>query len=102
MRGVGPLMPAVIRSVRVRLLVIALLPMLVLLPFLLSATMIRWSGKVDGLLISKVTGDLTIADQYLGRLLETQGERVNAVAQSAALQQVIDNEEPKKIKSTSR
>ncbi|NBT52715.1 MAG: HAMP domain-containing protein, partial [Marivivens sp.] len=65
---------------------------LVLLPFLLSATMIRWSGKVDGLLISKVTGDLTIADQYLGRLLETQGERVNAVAQSAALQQVIDNE----------
>ncbi|NCW69021.1 MAG: HAMP domain-containing protein, partial [Marivivens sp.] len=69
-----------------------LLPMLVLLPFLLSATMIRWSGKVDGLLISKVTGDLTIADQYLGRLLETQGERVNAVAQSAALQQVIDNE----------
>ncbi|NBQ50764.1 MAG: HAMP domain-containing protein, partial [Marivivens sp.] len=75
-----------------RLLVIALLPMLVLLPFLLSATMIRWSGKVDGLLISKVTGDLTIADQYLGRLLETQGERVNAVAQSAALQQVIDNE----------
>lgn len=85
-------MPTVIRSVRVRLLVIALLPMLVLLPFLLSATMIRWSGKVDGLLISKVTGDLTIADQYLGRLLETQGERVNAVAQSAALQQVIDNE----------
>jgi two-component system NtrC family sensor kinase len=92
MCGVGPLMPTVIRSVRVRLLVIALLPMLVLLPFLLSATMIRWSGKVDGLLISKVTGDLTIADQYLGRLLETQGERVNAVAQSAALQQVIDNE----------
>lgn len=86
-------MPAVIRSVRVRLLVIALLPMLVLLPFLLSATMIRWSGKVDGLLISKVTGDLTIADQYLGRLLETQGERVNAVAQSAALQQVINNEQ---------
>lgn len=85
-------MPTVIRSVRVRLLVIALLPMLVLLPFLLSATMIRWSGKVDGLLISKVTGDLTIADQYLGRLLETQGERVNAVAQSAALQQLIDNE----------
>ena len=85
-------MPTVIRSVRVRLLVIALLPMLVLLPFLLSATMIRWSGKVDGLLISKVTGDLTIADQYLGRLLETQGERVNAVAQSAALQQVMDNE----------
>ncbi|WP_231924746.1 cache domain-containing protein [Marivivens sp. JLT3646] len=86
-------MPTVIRSVRVRLLVIALLPMLVLLPFLLSATMIRWSGKVDGLLISKVTGDLTIADQYLGRLLETQGERVNAVAQSAALQQVINNEQ---------
>lgn len=91
MRGMGAVMPSAIRSVRVRLLVIALLPMLVLLPFLLSATMVRWSGKVDALLISKVTGDLTIADQYLGRLLEIQGERVNAVAGSVSLDRLLED-----------
>jgi two-component system NtrC family sensor kinase len=71
-----------LRSVRVRLLVIALLPMLVLLPLLLGGTMWRWSDKVDGLLVSKVTGDLTIADQYLARLVDTSGEQLDAVAQS--------------------
>jgi two-component system NtrC family sensor kinase len=66
-------------------LVIALLPMLVLLPLMLGGTMLRWSGKVDDLLIVKVNGDLTIADQYLGRLTEISGERIDAVAQSVAL-----------------
>jgi len=79
-------LPAVLsgamRSVRVRLLVIALLPMLVLLPVLLGSTVWRWSGKVDAILVNKVTGDLTIADQYLARLIENSGERVDAVARS--------------------
>ena len=60
------MLPRVFRSVRVRLLVIALLPMLVLLPVMLGSTMLRWSGKIDDILIAKVHGDLTIADQYLG------------------------------------
>lgn len=84
-------LPSALRSVRVRLLVIALLPMLVLLPILLGSTMWRWSGKVDAILINKVTGDLTIADQYLGRLIETSGERVDAVARSVDLRSALKN-----------
>ncbi|WP_018688472.1 sensor histidine kinase [Ahrensia kielensis] len=76
----------ILRSVRVRLLVIALLPMLVLMPIMLGSTMARWAGKIDDLLITKVNGDLTIADQYLARLLENSGERLDAIAQSVSLQ----------------
>ena len=79
----------IFRSVRVRLLVIALLPMLVLLPVMLSSTMLRWSGKIDDILTAKVNGDLTIADQYLGRLLENSGERLDALAQSVAFNAVL-------------
>ncbi|QCO56151.1 HAMP domain-containing protein [Pseudorhodobacter turbinis] len=73
-----------LRSVRMRLLVIALLPMLVLLPVLLGGTIWRWSGKVDDLLVNKVNGDLIIADQYLARLIEMSGERIDAVAGSTS------------------
>ncbi len=69
-------------SVRLRLLVIALLPMLVLLPFLLGVTTLRWSNKVDDLLIVKVNGDLTIAHQYLARLLENSGDKIAALGAS--------------------
>jgi len=83
----------VLSSVRVRLLVIALLPMLVLLPLLLSSSMLRWAGKVDEILITKVNGDLTIADQYLQRLLENSGERLEALANSVALNRAMDDPE---------
>ena len=92
MRGLGPLtvVVGIRRSVRMRLLVIALLPMLVLLPMMLGSTMLRWSGKIDDILITKVNGDLTIADQYLGRLLENSGERLEALAGSVAFDAVLD------------
>jgi len=77
-------------SVRIRLLVIALLPMLVLLPLLLGGTTLRWTGRIDDLLITKVNGDLTIADQYLKRLLENSGERLDAIAKSVALRAVME------------
>jgi signal transduction histidine kinase len=80
---------AFLGSVRVRLLVIALLPMLVLLPVLLGVTMLRWSNKVDNILVNKVTGDLTIADQYLARLVEMSGERIDAVAKSVAMRESL-------------
>ncbi|MCT8330785.1 sensor histidine kinase [Albidovulum sediminis] len=70
------------RSVRHRLLAIALLPTLVILPLLLGATIIRWSGKFDDLLITKVNSDLTVARQYLERILETTDDRVRALAES--------------------
>ncbi len=77
------------RSVRVRLLLIALLPMLVLMPLLLGFATWRWSNQIDGLLISKVNGDLTIADQYLARLTATSGELLDAVAQSVRFRSAL-------------
>lgn len=88
-RGPGVLV-RLFGSVRIRLLVIALLPMLVLLPLLLGGTTLRWTGRIDDLLITKVNGDLTIADQYLKRLLENSGERLDAIANSVSLRAAIE------------
>lgn len=71
-------------SVRFRLLAIALLPMLVVLPILLGIAVVRWSDKFDKLLISKVNGDITIAHQYLSRILENSGEKIQAIGVSAS------------------
>lgn len=71
------------RSVRFRLLAIALLPMLVVMPLLLGIAGLRWSEKFDKLLISKVNGDLTIAHQYLTRILENSRDKVQALGASA-------------------
>ena len=84
-----PMWRAVFRSVRVRLLVIALLPMLVLVPLMLGSTMVRWGGKIDEILITKVHGDLTIANQYLDQLLQNSGERLDGFANSVALRDAM-------------
>ncbi|MBV2183157.1 MAG: cache domain-containing protein [Rhizobium sp.] len=75
------------RSIRYRLLAIALLPTLVILPLLLVATMARWESKFDALLTSKVNADLTIAHQYLARILENTGEHLSALTGSVAFQE---------------
>jgi C4-dicarboxylate-specific signal transduction histidine kinase len=77
------------RSVRHRLLAIALLPMLVILPLLLGVSIASWSAKFDAALISKVSGDLTIAHQYLARILERTGERLVSVTDSARFQDAL-------------
>lgn len=77
------------RSVRARLLAIALLPMLVVMPLFLGAVVVNWSARFDKLLITKVNGDLTIAHQYLQRILESSGERVQALGNSAEFQRVM-------------
>jgi two-component system NtrC family sensor kinase len=59
------------------------LPTLVILPLLLGVTIVRWNAKFDATLISKVNGDLTIAHQYLARILENTGEKVQALGASA-------------------
>lgn len=76
-------------SVRFRLLAIALLPTLVILPLLVGFTMVRWNAKFDALLISKVNGDLTIAHQYLSRILENTGEHISALGNSARFRDVV-------------
>ncbi|WP_288939345.1 cache domain-containing protein [uncultured Roseovarius sp.] len=66
--------------------------MLVLLPLLLGGSMLRWAGKIDEILITKVNGDLTIADQYLQRLLENSGERLAGFANSVALRDAMEDD----------
>lgn len=88
-----PAHPGPGRSVRHRLLAIALLPTLVILPLFLGATMIRWSGKFDDLLITKVNSDLTVARQYLERILETTNDRIMALAASVDFAQRGESDE---------
>ncbi len=75
--------PPRVRSVRARLLLIALLPMLVVVPLLLAVTMQRWNHKMDEMLRTKVTSDLTVARQYLARLREITSQQVTALGESA-------------------
>lgn len=71
-------------SVRVRLLAIALLPVLIMLPALATLGLYWWTGQFDHLLITKVNGDLTIARQYFNRIMERDDETLSAIGQSAA------------------
>ncbi|MGE3628090.1 MAG: cache domain-containing protein [Hyphomicrobiales bacterium] len=82
------------RSIRFRLLAIALLPTLVILPLLLAITMARWTAKFDATLISKVNGDLTIAHQYLSRILENTGDHIRALGASARFRSIVDGGTP--------
>lgn len=82
------------RSVRFRLLAIALLPMLVFLPLLLGVAILRWNAKFDATLISKVNGDLTIAHQYLARILEKTGVQIRGLSLSARFHEAAVNADP--------
>ncbi|MBO9476373.1 cache domain-containing protein [Shimia sp. R11_0] len=80
-------------SVRMRLLAIALLPTLVIMPIFFIITAINWSSRFDNLLIAKVNGELTIADQYLSQLLENSTLRMQAIADSAGfVSRVAEND----------
>ncbi|MEL7254241.1 MAG: cache domain-containing protein [Pseudomonadota bacterium] len=70
------------RSVRLRLLIIALLPLMVVLPLLFGITMVRWIDRYNDLLIAKVASDLRVAEQYFGRIEATQAAEVSALAKS--------------------
>lgn len=76
-------------SVRLKLLVLALAPLGVLLPLLMSLAMARWGADYDKLLIANVDSDLRIAEQYLGHILTATGAEVEAVAQSQGFQSVV-------------
>ncbi|MEL7184594.1 MAG: cache domain-containing protein, partial [Pseudomonadota bacterium] len=79
-------------SVRLRLLVLALAPLVLLLPFLLWLGMTRWTADYDELLIAKVESDLRIAEQDLRRILTSAGNDLAAVAESATFANVSDRE----------
>lgn len=77
------------RSVRYRLLVIALVPMLVVLPILLSIGISRWNDRFDAVTIAKVNDDLTIARQYLSRILENTETKLVAIGESERFRQLL-------------
>ena len=70
------------KSVRLRLLLLALLPLVVVMPLLLALAISRWSANYDDLLIANVDSDLRIAEQYMQQILETAGDDVQALARS--------------------
>ena len=87
-------------SVRVRLLAIALLPTLVILPIFLGITAYNWSSRFDNLLIAKVNGELTIAHQYLSRILESSGLQVQAFGESSVFAQAARQENDEVLRET--
>ena len=56
------------QSVRTRLLLIALIPMLFIMPLFGGIVIYNWSMRFDNLLIAKVNSELTIAHQFLSGL----------------------------------
>jgi len=70
------------RTVRARLLLIALIPTLILLPMLLFSSFKNWSDRFDGVLVDRVEGELTIAHQHLGGLMASRGADIAALSES--------------------
>ena len=66
--------------------------MLVILPLLLGVAAYRWNARFDATLISKVNGDLTIAHQYLARILEKTGVQIRALGLSARFRDVEEHD----------
>lgn len=77
------------RSVRHRLLAIALVPMLIVLPLLLGISIYRWNQRFNAMMLSKVNDDLTIAHQYLARIRDTTEGQIVAVAEAARFQELL-------------
>lgn len=80
-------------SVRVRLLAIALLPTVFIMPIFFSVTAFNWSARFDNLLIAKVNGELTIAHQYLSRILENNLLQIQAFGESALFAETVTDAE---------
>jgi two-component system, NtrC family, sensor kinase len=99
-RGAAAVLPLRWRqSVRYRLLVIALLPVMIILPVLLALAAFWWSGQFDRLLISKAASDLTIARQYFGHLVERSSEQLRALADSTAFEQAAASRDQARIEA---
>ncbi|MEL0438078.1 sensor histidine kinase [Phycobacter sp. K97] len=77
------------KSVRLRLLLLALVPLSVLMPLVLILAMTRWNADYDAVLIAKVDSDLRIAEQYLGHLQTGSANDMLSLAQSTAFEAAL-------------
>ncbi len=76
-------------SIRHKLLAMALLPLLVVLPLLVGALVIWGNAAYDRLLTAKVRSDLAVAHGYFEQVLAEVGTGTHAVAASYALYQPL-------------
>ena len=77
------------RSIRTRLLLLALIPLGVVLPLLL-ATLAYWGGNYfDRLLTTKVRSDLAVAHGYFERVSDSTGRSVASLADSERLARAL-------------
>lgn len=77
------------RSVRLRLLFLALAPLGLLMPLMLLLGVARWTRDYDRVLIANVESDLRIAEQYLSRIQTSTGNELLAVANSVEFADVL-------------
>ena len=81
----------IMKSVRLHLLVLALLPLVVLIPALLAVGMTRSSASFNALLITNVESDLRIAEQYLKRIMSQGNANIAAIAESVSFANAKDS-----------
>ena len=77
------------RSIRVRLLLLALLPLGIVLPVLLAVLTTWGDDYLDRLLIAKVRADLAVAHGYYERVAEGVGRSVEGLAGSTRLEAAL-------------
>lgn len=90
------------RSIRVRLLLLALLPLAIVLPVLLAVLATGGGNYLDRLLITKVRADLAIAHGYFERVAEGVGRSVEGLANSARLAQILARPSAERIGATAQ
>ena len=88
------------RSIRVRLLLLALLPLAVVLPVLLAVLAIGGGDYLDRLLITKVRSDLAVAHGYFERVAEGVGRSVEGLAGSERLARILAQPSAERIGAT--
>ena len=86
-------------SIRNKLLAMALLPLLVVLPLLVGALVIWGNAAYDRLLITKVRSDLAVARGYFEQVLSEVGSGTQAVAASQALYQSLHTRDLSAVQS---
>lgn len=77
------------RSVRNKLLAMALLPLLVVLPLMMLVLLVWSNAAYDRLLIAKVRADLAVARGYFEQVVSEVGSGTESVAASHALLQAL-------------
>ena len=82
------------RSVRHKLLAMALLPLLIALPLLMLAVALWSAVAYDRLLITKVRSDLAVARGYFDQLRTEVGSGVRGIAASAPLLATLQTKQP--------